>query len=409
MRTLVYRLRPTRAQHAWLGAVLCDQRHLYNAALQERIDAWRRNATSISFNDQTRSLTEIRSFDAAYSGVAYNVSKWTLKRLDDAFKAFFRRAKRGGKAGFPRFRAASRWSSFGYHQKDGLRITGDRLRLVGMEGGLRMKVHRSLPDGAILKSATFTIEDGVWRVALTMSMEASEHIDTDVIGLDVGLNYLVTDCSGVHYANVRPRSKREAELRRAQRALSRAKRGSRQRQKARAAVARIQRRMRNHRTTALHNVANAIVRASSMIAVEDLKLSNMTRSAKGTLDVPGTNVRQKAGLNRSMADAAPGRLISMLVYKAESAGGQVVKVDPRNTSRTCSSCGIVDAAQLGPVRYHCRCGLDMHRDHNAAINIRRRGEAILAERRREAARGLGDANVGDCTMRRPVNAELLAA
>lgn len=409
MRTFVYRLRPSRAQHAWLEAVLRDQRHLYNAALQERIDAWRRSSVSITLNDQTRSLTEIRSFDAAYGGVAYNVSKWTLKRLDDAFKAFFRRAKRGGKVGFPRFRAVSRWSSFGYHQKDGLRIVDGGLRLVGMVGGLRMKLHRSLPEGALLKSATFTVENGIWRVALTMSVEASGNVNSDVTGIDVGVNHLATDCSGTHYVNVRPRSKREAELRRAQRALSRAKRGSRRRRKARAAVARIQRLMRNNRTTALHDVANAIVCKSSTIAVEDLKLRNMTRSAKGTLSAPGTNVRQKAGLNRSIADAAPGRLISMLVYKAESAGGQVVKVDPRNTSRTCSACGIVDAAQLGPVRYRCGCGLDMHRDHNAAINIRRRGEAILAERRREAARGLGGANVGGCTMRRPVNAEPLVA
>lgn len=119
MRTFVQRLRPSRAQHATLLAMLDNQRRLYNAALEERIGAWRKCATSISFNDQTRSLTHIRSFDAAYGGVAYNVSKWTLKRLDDAFKAFFRRVRRGGKAGFPRFRAISRWRSFGYHQKDG--------------------------------------------------------------------------------------------------------------------------------------------------------------------------------------------------------------------------------------------------------------------------------------------------
>ena len=86
-----------------------------------------------------------------------------------------------------------------------------------------------------------------------------------------------------------------------------------------------------------------------------MKLMNMTKSARGSIAEPGTNVRQKAGLNRVLADAAPGRLISMISYKAESAGGTMIKVDPKNTSRTCSSCGIIDAAQLSKSRYRCRC------------------------------------------------------
>ena len=410
MRTFVHRLHPSRAQHAVLRRVLDDQRLLYNAALEERIGAWRASGTSITFNDQTRSLTGIRSFDAAYGGVAYNVSKWTLKRLDDAFKAFFRRAARGGKAGFPRFRSASRWRSFGYHQKDGLRIVGDRLHLVGMDGGMRMKLHRALPEESVLKSATFTFERGIWRVALTMAVEVPEvSFDGDIIGVDVGINHLATLCDGTHIANARPRSKHEAELRRAQRTLSRAMRGSNRRRKAKAKVAAIKRTMRNHRTTALHDAANAIVRISPLVVVESLKLKNMTRSAAGTVDEPGVNVRQKAGLNRSMLDASTGRLVQMTSYKAESAGGRIIRVDPRNTSATCSVCGVVDAAQAGSVRYRCRCGLDLHRDVNAAINIRRRGEVVVAELRHEAARGLGDANVGGCAMRRPVNADLVAA
>jgi putative transposase len=284
------------------------------------------------------------------------------------------------------------------------------MHLVGMDGGLRMKLHRALPDAAVLKSATFTLDRGIWRVALTMAAEIPDaSLEGQVLGVDVGVNHLATLCDGTHFANVRPRARREAELRRAQRALARAKRGSNRRRKARARVAAVQRAMRNHRATALHDVANAIVRASPLIAVEDLKLRNMTRSAKGTLAEPGVKVRQKAGLNRSMLDASTGRLILMTRYKAESAGGVVVRVDPRNTSLTCSACGVVDTAQAGPIRYRCRCGLDLHRDVNAAVNIRRRGEAVMAELRHEAARGLGDANVGGCAMRRPVNAEPLAA
>lgn len=386
MRTFVYRLKPTRAQYAALATILADQRRLYNAALEERIGAWRLNGISISLNDQTKSLTTIRGDDAAYGGVAYDVSKWTLKRLDDAMKAFFRRVKQGGSPGFPRFRPASRWSSFGYHQKHGLRVKHDRLMLVGLIGALRMKLHRPLPE-AQLKSAVFTVEAGVWRVALTMDVDiVVQPVACDAIGIDVGVNHLATTSDGVHFENVRPRSRRAKDLARAERALARCRHGSMRRRKVKAKLAAIQRSIRNSRTTHLHDVANAIVRISPKIHVEDLKLQKMTRSARGTLVEPGTNVRQKSGLNRVMADAAPGRLIQMLTYKAESAGGSVIRVDPRNTSKKCSACGVVDAAQLGPTRYCCRCGLYLHRDHNAAINIRDRGPAADGAARRPGVR-----------------------
>src|SRR5690606_34152527 len=135
--TYVFKARPTSAQHTQLDQILRDQRQLYNAALEERISAWR-SGVSIRMNDQTKSLTEIRSFDPAYGGVPYNISKWTLKRLDDAMKVFFKRAKtRKGKAGFPRFRSSGRWLSFGFHQKGGLRLRGRKLLFSsGLVGGL---------------------------------------------------------------------------------------------------------------------------------------------------------------------------------------------------------------------------------------------------------------------------------
>ena len=407
VRTFVFGLLPTRAQHASLRQILDDQRNLYNAALQERRDAWSKSKTSISMNDQTRSLTEIRKFDDSYGEAPYNLSKWTLKRLDDAFKAFFRRAKKAGKAGFPRFRSAGRWRSFGFHQKDGLRLKGDRLLFSGrLVGGLRIRMHRPIPEEAVIKSAIFTLEGGIWRVALACEVPVTSVNDNDsIIGIDVGVAHLATDSEGCHYTNVRPLDKRQKKLRRAARGLARSRRGSKRRKKAVARLQRAQRRVRNHRRTHLHDVANAIVRSATTIVVEDLKLKNMIRSARGSVAEPGRNVRQKAGLNRVLADAAPGRLISMIAYKAESAGGRMIKVDPRNTSTTCSACDVVDMTQLSRTRYRCRCGLDLHRDHNAAINIRKRGISAL----HEAARALGDANVTGCGVRRPVNAEPLAA
>jgi len=407
IRTYVYRLRPTRAQHAALETVLTDQRRLYNAALEERIGAWRNDKVSIGFDDQTKSLTQIRGFDASYAGVPYNISKWTLKRLDDSMKAFFRRVRSGQKPGFPRFRSVARWSSFGFHQKDGLRLEGDRLLFSGgITGGIHVKMHRPLPDGVNIKSAIFTKQAGIWRVAISCEVPLSAaNDDSTAIGIDAGVAHLATDSDGRHYRNVREGGDRAKRIRRAQRALARCRRASRGRGKVLARLKREQRSLRNARNTHLHDVANAIVRSASTIFVEDLKLRNMTRSARGSVAAPGANVRQKAGLNRALADAAPGRLIQMIAYKAESAGGMMIRVDPRNTSRTCSSCGKVDAAQLSVTRYRCSCGLDLQRDHNAAINIRARGIIAL----HEAARGLGDANVTGCGERCPMNADPLAA
>ena len=406
VRTFVFRLRPTRAQHASLLRILEDQRFLYNAALQERREAWSKGKISISLNDQTKSLTEIRGADAAYGDVPYNLSKWTLKRLDDAFKVFFHRAK-SGKVGFPRFRSAGRWRSFGFHQKDGLRLKGGRLLFSsGLVGGLRVKMHRKIPEDAVIKSAIFTLENGFWRVSLACEVPASAINDNDcIIGIDIGVTHLATDSNGRHYENIRSQSAMSRKVRIAHRAVARGHKGSKRRRKTVAKLQRLKRAESNLRTTHLHDVANAIIRSGSTIVVEDLKLKNMTRSAKGTLAEPGRNVRQKAGLNRALADAAPGRLISMISYKAESAGGRMIKIDPKNTSRTCSACGIVDATQLSRNRYRCRCGADLHRDHNAAINIRERGVIAL----HEAARGLGDANVAGCGKRGPVKADPLTA
>lgn len=403
--TYVYRLKPTRAQHGAMGRILDDQRDLYNAALQERIDAWRRGV-SIGMNDQTKSLTAIRGFDESYGGVPYNLSKWTLKRLDDAMKGFFRRAKaKGGRAGFPRFRPASRWDSFGFHQIGGLRLREGRLLFSsGIIGGLRLRLHRTLPDGAVIKSAVFTRRDGIWQVALAVSVPLAATDNAQPVGIDVGTEYLATSSNGVHHANRRPGDRGARALRRAQRALTRCRRGSKRRRKVAAQLRREQRRLRHDRSTHLHDVANAIVREGALIFVEDLKLTNMTRSARGTREEPGTNVRAKSGLNRALLDAAPGRLISFLRYKAARAGGMVIEVDPRGTSQLCSSCGATVAKPLSMRRHRCACGAELQRDHNAAINILQRGLAA-----RGAARRPGEPNVADRGVRVPGTADPLAA
>lgn len=367
----------SRAQHGRMVEVLTLQRKLYNAALQERRDAWRLSKVSISYEDQTASLTAIRAFDAAHAALPHSMGRWILRRVNDAMNGFFSRVKAGRTPGFPRFRSEARFDTFGMADMDGCRIQGSKLLIKGFYGALRMRLHCPIPDGAKIKAITFTREGRRWFVQLTLDVAVStRHARPGTAcGVDVGVEALATLSDGTRFANGRPRSARSAELKRASQALSRAKRGSRRRRKVRERLRAIQRDVANARRDRLHKISKAIADGHELVAVERLNLRNMTRSASGTLDEPGTNVAAKRGLNRALADAAPGRLISMIRYKAERAGGVIVEIDPRGTSQTCPSCGAKVAKALSQRRHVCRCGADMHRDHAAAMVILERGLA----------------------------------
>ncbi len=395
--TYRYKLKPTRAQYAALDRLLEAQRQLYNAALQERIEAWRKAGKSVSKIDQNKSLTQIRSFDEAYASIPVSLSRWSLARLDDAMAGFFARVKRGQSPGFPRFKPRSRWNSFGFVEWKGIRLRADRLIFAPIAGGLRLNLHRPIPKGSPIKSCTFTRRARHWWITMAVDVPAAEAhpMPESTVGLDVGIEHLATLSDGAHVENIRPRSRREKELRRAQRALARCRRGSKRRRKARERLAAVQRRIQQARSSHLHEASAGLARRYAFIAVEDLKLRNMTKSARGTAAEPGTNVRQKAGLNRELLDAAPARLIQMLTYKAERAGGMVVRVDPRRTSLECSSCGTIVEKTLSERRHVCGCGANLHRDHNAAINILNR--ALGAHGR---AKPPGDGNVGHQPERR---------
>jgi putative transposase len=407
-------LRPTTGQHRRLREILAQQRQLYNAALEERIGAWSKAGVSITRLDQQKSLTQIRADDPEGLGtVALNVSRWTLKRLDEAFRAFFARAKRGAKPGFPRFRGRDGWRSFGLLEWSGCRIVDGKIDLKGIDRPLRVNWHRELHANARILGVTFTLKGRRWFVSLQVETNegvAERHARPDtVVGIDVGVSRLAAwDDGELHgfVENARSRSKRAVELRRAQRALARCRRGSVRRRKVRERLRRLHECVANARSTHLHVEAERLTRRFATIVVEKLGLKNMTRSAAGTAAEPGANVRQKAGLNASILDASMGRLVQLLRYKAERAGGVVLDVDPRGTSQRCSDCGIRVPKALSVRTHDCRsCGLVVDRDVNAARNVRAAGLAAIT-----AGGGVvapGERNVGHRAVRAP--GTLLAA
>jgi putative transposase len=199
------------------------------------------------------------------------------------------------------------------------------------------------------------------------------------VGLDRGVTHLIADSDGRFVDNIRPLQASRDKLTAAQRDLARKKRGSHRRRKAVARVAVLHRKVSDVRKDHLHKVARSYINAYDLIVVEDLKVKNMTRSASGTLEEPGTNVAQKSGLNRSILDAGWGVLLELIRQKAEEAVVEVVEVNPRNTSRTCHACGHVAAGNRDGEAFRCqRCGHSAHADTNAAQNILRLGLSLQA-------------------------------
>lgn len=384
--TFKFKLMPSKAQHTALDGICESQRLLYNADLEHRRCSYEfakargQKPERISYASRCRDLVAVRGdLEDWFGTMPSNLSRWTLKRADLAFAAFFKRAKaKAGKAGYPRFRSFHRWKSFGFAEFSGITFDAatSRLSFKGLPGTLRVHLHRPIPDGAKFLGATFRKEAGHWFVSIQMRATktafggSAQHASEEVIGIDVGVLRTATLSNGETVANPKVLKRHTAEMRRRQRALARCKRGSKRRAKVRAALVRVHKRIADTRSTYAHQETAAIARRFAFIAVEDLRLKNMTASARGTITEPGVNVRQKAGLNRAMLDVAPGKFVELLVYKAERAGGRVEKVNPRGTSIECSSCGTAVPKELRVRMHACSaCGLTLDRDVNAAINI----------------------------------------
>jgi putative transposase len=359
--TYRYRLLPLKSQHRALVRLCAAQRELYNAALEERIDCYRKTGKRRTYIDQCKALTECRRELPEMGELPANLQRWTLKRLDDAFQGFFRRLKaRSGKAGFPRFRGKGRWEAFGFNEFSGIRFDGKRLHFAGMPGGLKVHLHRPLPEDADIRSCVFRQDGSGWIVCLQIAVPTPEkRAVASAIGVDLGLKVFAYCSDNVVIPNPRIARRAEKELRRRQRALSRCQRGSHRRHKVRAQVARVHRKITHTRNTWLHQPSAALVKRADLIAVEDLKVSNMVRHPS---------------LARSIADASWSRFVSMLSYKVEKTGGHLIRVDPRNTSQKCSGCGELVPKSLAVRTHACpSCGLVIDRDHNASLNILRAG------------------------------------
>ncbi len=340
-RAYKFRIYPTTGQVSRASQCLRDHQRLYNAALEERREAWRMRKVSVRYGQQSAQLRDIRSADPDQGRWSFSSQQATLRRLDKAMAAFYRRCKTGQKAGYPRFKALDRWDSAEWPSDgDGCRWKPDTGR-VYLQGIGHVKVHAHRAVQGRVKTISLKREGRRWYVVLSCDDVPACPLPAAgrEIGVDVGVARFATTSDGEVIANPRFTRISEAELAAAQQALARKQRGSANRRRAKAKIAEVHYRIRNRRADFHHKTARALVNECDVIALEDLRIGNMTRSASGTLDEPGVNVAAKSGLNRSILDAGWGQFASTLAGKAEEAGRRIVLVDPRNTSKTCHQGG----------------------------------------------------------------------
>ncbi|MEV4867004.1 RNA-guided endonuclease InsQ/TnpB family protein [Streptomyces ossamyceticus] len=397
IRAYKFLLRPTARQTVALGEMLRDHCSLYNGALQERRDAYRHaSKTSVKYGDQSAQLKEIRAFDPERQGRwSFSSQQATLRRLDKAFAAFFRRVKAGQTPGYPRFKGVGHFDTVAFPKDgDGCRWDStprDRQTRVRLQGVGHVRVHQHRPVQGRVKTISVKREGSRWYVVLACDEVSVEELPPTgaIVGIDMGVAHFLTTSDGEHVANPHFLQAMADELAEAQRHLATFPKRTRQRtKKHRAAarkVAKLHGRIRRQRADFHHKMARGLITGHDVIAHERLNTAGMTKSpaSKADPEQPGSflpnGAAAKAGLNRSILDAGWAQFLTILANKAESAGRLVVPVDARNTSRTCPVCGhVAKENRVTQERFQCTaCGFAANADHVGAANVLNRAGLAL--------------------------------
>lgn len=366
-----YRLYPLQPQLALLDFHRTELVALWNHALAQRQDAWKKESRSVSYLDQQRDLTRWRNYGRDGLGqISVAVAQDCLQRLDLAFRAFFRRAKSGHrKAGYPRYRRLV--DSFTYTPGTNPLVSGPRRTWrvkVPRVGEVPVRLHRPLPIGTEVRTVTVSYTVGQWYATLSLDVPDPSppfRAPSNPVGIDLGVTAALTLSTGERIGSPRFLKDMEPRLRREQRRLARKKKGSHRYERQRERVARCYAKVKRQREWFAHQVSHDLTERFDLVAFEDVGVSELAegnRLAKGILNSVWGSVRSKTA------------------YKESLRSGRCVEVPARGTTQTCSSCGRLAIPPL-PIEkrvYQCvRCGHEEDRDLNAARNILDRGLTLL--------------------------------
>ena len=369
-RQIVFRLHPgSRERARKLASVAGACRFVWNELLdqQDRLYTIARMCASKppspDFFTLSEAFTQLRRVTPWLQEMPYSPVRYTLKYQADAWRRYFK--------------GQSRRPGFKKRGNDSVTLPQDiRIERGGLYfpkiGWMRLSRRGGNPcaEGRPVR-VTVKRVCAKWYATVCYAVDALERADDGTVcGVDMNVRQVAASDGRVFEAPRRGRL--EARMRRYRRRLARQRRGSRRRDRTRLRLARNTRRLAQALRNWQHHVSRSL--AVGTVVVEDLRTGAMTASAKGTRESPGSNVRQKAGLNREILATGWGDLRRMLAYKAP----RLVEVDPAFTSQTCAECGAVDPASRSRRKFHCvACGHADHADVNAARNIRRRGLAQL--------------------------------
>lgn len=367
--TFKVRAYPTKAQHARLSDFLRHTRQLYNAALEERIDCYKKTRRTITNAEQSRGLTELRS-DPEFAAYPRRMQRWTINLVETAYRGMFtrhRKGERGRQIGFPRFRGREFWNTLGWDSPIQITMRERGLHSLQSFGGtLRLRPDRELPPYADCKAITLCRDGDRWFANLSYEMPAvavkARAAPGRPVGLDLGLITLAMRSDGVPMNVPRQSAEDTAAKRVAGRALSRCKKRSKRRRRVRARLRRVEARITRRRKARLHVISARLTHHFDAVAVEDLNIAGMNQGGGG-----GAAGR---GIRKSWRDRAPGALVEMLEWKCQRDGRRFEAVDPHGTSIECSRCGVEVRKSLRDRQHVCTgCEVVLDRDHNAALNV----------------------------------------
>ncbi|MFG1270531.1 transposase [Xanthobacter sp. DSM 14520] len=382
-RATRFRLYPSSSQAAQMARFAGACRFVYNLALEQRRDWWRQHRAvtgrRISYFGQARELTALRADIDWLREAPAAALQQALRDLDQAFQNFF-----CGRAGFPTPRRKGVHDTFRFSDTSSFRTkrTGRATGLILLPklGWVHFRGWRTIPGA--LRNVTISSRAGQWHAAIQWERDVPNRVLSTLppVGIDLGVAVFAALSDGTAVSPAAAFKGIEKRLRRAQRRIARKRRGSQNWKKQKARIARLHRRAADGRKDHLHKVSTAIAKNHGMVVMENLAVRRMSASAAGTVEVPGRNVRAKAGLNRAIVDQGWSRFRELLAYKLPARGGRLVLVDPRNTSRRCSACGYV-AVENRPTQARFTCKACSHADNadvNAARNILAAGLAAAA-------------------------------
>ncbi|TXF11573.1 RNA-guided endonuclease InsQ/TnpB family protein [Pelomicrobium methylotrophicum] len=391
LQAFKYELKPTGEQQCLMRRFAGSCRVVFNEGLALQKARYERGEKKLGYASLCKELTSWRNGTPMPSG---RVAPWlaeapvhplqqALKDLERAYSNFFSKRE-----GFPRFRKKGRHDSFRYPDPKQIKLDQVNSRIfLPKLGWLRYRKSREVLG--TVKNVTVRHSCGKWFVSIQTEREFEQPIPSGgAVGIDLGVARFATLSDGTFYAPLNSFKRHEAALRKAQQALSRKVKCSCNWRKAKTRVQRIHARIANVRRDFLHKCSSAISKNHAIVCIEDLQVRNMSKSAVGTADAPGKNVRAKSGLNKSILDQGWFEFRRQLEYKLTWNGGQLIVVPPQNTSRTCPCCGHVSAEnRRTQAQFRCvQCGFEDNADVVGAKNILARGMAIVASEMKGGAR-----------------------